>query len=58
MPTHHFAALALFALLASITFAALGQRTIAERIRHAAKCFVIFMLVVVGLAWLLYPLSR
>lgn len=58
METHHFAAMTLFALLASVAFCALGQRSLAERVRHAALCFLLFMVFAVGVAWLLFPLSR
>lgn len=58
MQTHHFAAMALFAMLVSAAFAALGQRTGAGRMRHAAVCFLLFVVSAVGVAWLLLPLSR
>lgn len=58
MHTHHLAGMSLFALLVSIAFAALGQRPPAARLRHAAICFVLFMGFAIGVAWLLYSISR
>ncbi|HEY4877999.1 MAG TPA: hypothetical protein VIH97_02650 [Candidatus Acidoferrales bacterium] len=57
-PLNHFAAMLLFALLISVAFAALGQRRGLERFRYAVWCFALFMLVGVGIAWLMYPFSR
>jgi len=57
-PLNHFATMLLFALLISVAFAALGQRRGLERFRYAVWCFALFMLVGVGIAWLMYPFSR
>ena len=57
-PLNHFASMLLFALLISVAFAALGQRRGLERFRYAVWCFALFMLVGVGVAWLMYPFSR
>ncbi|MGH9573136.1 MAG: hypothetical protein ACRD40_06345 [Candidatus Acidiferrales bacterium] len=48
----------LFALLVSIAFAAVGQHAFATRIRRAIWSFALFMLIAIGVAWLLFPLSR
>lgn len=58
MQLSHFAGMVLFALLVSVAFASLGQRTAAARVRHAAWCFLLFMAVATSVAWLLFPLSR
>ena len=58
MPLSHFASMTLFALLVSIAFAAIGQRALAARIRRAIWSFALFMLIAVGVAWLLFPLSQ
>jgi hypothetical protein len=55
---NHFAAMLLFALLISVALAALGQRTGAERCRYAVWSFALFVLVGVGIAWLMYPFSH
>jgi hypothetical protein len=54
----HFAAMLLFALLASMALACLARRTTAGRIRYAAMSFVLFIAIGVGIAWLMYPFSR
>ncbi len=48
----------LFAALVSVGVACLLQRSAAERVRHAAITFSLFVLVGVGIAWLMYPISR
>jgi hypothetical protein len=58
MPTNHFATMLLFALLISISLAALGQRRGVERLRYAVWSFALFVLLGVGIAWMMYPLSH
>jgi hypothetical protein len=55
---NHFAAMILFALLIATAFAALGQRNGLERLRYAIWSFALFILIGVGIAWLMYPFSR
>lgn len=50
--------MALYAALVSIALACLTHRTAAERVRYAAVTFSLFIVVGVGIAWLMYPLSR
>ncbi len=54
----HFAAMLVFALLVSVALACLTRRTTAERIRYALRTFLLFILVGVGFAWLMYPFSK
>jgi hypothetical protein len=54
----HFPAMVIFALLVSIALAGLGGHTTVERIKYALWCFVLFLAIGVGLAWLMYPFSR
>ena len=54
----HFAAMAIFATLVSIALGCLTQRTIKGKIKYAVWAFVMFMVVSVGIAWLMYPFSR
>jgi hypothetical protein len=58
MPTNHFATMLLFALFISISLAALGQRRGVERFRYAVWSFALFVLLGVGIAWMMYPLSH
>jgi hypothetical protein len=57
-PLNHFATMLLFAFFLSVAFAALGQRRGMERFRYAVWSFALFVLVGVGIAWLMYPISR
>ena len=54
----HFSTLLLFALLVSLALACVTRRTTRERIRYAAWSFAMFVVVSVGIAWLMYPFSR
>jgi hypothetical protein len=54
----HFAAMLLFAMLVSLALACLARRTTAGRIRYAAKSFLLFIVISVGIAWLMYPFSQ
>jgi hypothetical protein len=55
---NHFSALLIFAAFVSIAIGFLARRTAARRIRYALWSFVLFVLVSVGIAWLMYPFSR
>jgi cytochrome bd-type quinol oxidase subunit 2 len=54
----HFQALALFALVVSATFAFLSKRGALERAKYFAWAFLAFLLVAMGIGWLMYPFSR
>ncbi len=54
----HFGAMLLFALLVSVVLACLSHRARAGGVRYALWSFVLFVLVGVGVAWLMYPISR
>lgn len=54
----HFGAMVIFALLVSVAFACSGHRTLAMRIKYALLCFLLFLAVGIGVAWLMYPISR
>jgi len=54
----HFQALAFFALVVSVTFAFLSKSEMLERAKYVAWAFVAFLLVAVGIGWLMYPFSR
>ncbi len=54
----HFAAMIIFALCVSVAFACLGRQTIAGRIKYALLSLAVFLVVGVGIAWLMYPFSR
>lgn len=54
----HFAAMLVFAALASLALSCMAQRSTASRIRFAAISFALFITIGVGIAWLMYPFSR
>lgn len=54
----HFHSLLFFALVISVAFGFLSRRTAYQRARYILWSFVLFVLVGVGIGWLMYPLSR
>jgi hypothetical protein len=60
VPLHlsHFQSLLLFAVIISLAFGTLGRRDPVERIKYAAWSLAMFVLVAIGLGWLMYPFSR
>ncbi|MFY9731096.1 MAG: hypothetical protein WB723_09740 [Candidatus Acidiferrales bacterium] len=54
----HFGAMVLFALFVSMALGCLTRRSIPERIKYAAWSFLWFLVIGIGAAWLMYPLSR
>jgi len=54
----HFEALLFFALVVSVTFAFLSKRGIAERAKYSLWAFLAFLLVAIGIGWLMYPFSQ
>ena len=55
---NHLGAMLLFALLVSLALACLSQRTRAGGVKYVLWSFALFVLVGVGVAWLMYPISR
>lgn len=58
MQFNHFWAMVLFAALASVALASLGRRTTGARLRYALWSLAMFLIIGIGVAWLMYPLSR
>jgi hypothetical protein len=54
----HFWAMILFALFVSMALGCLTRRRTLERIQYAAWSFLLFLLIGIGAAWLMYPFSR
>jgi len=54
----HFAAMVAFAACVSVALAVLARGTVAARFRYALLSLVLFLAIGVGIAWLMYPLSR
>ncbi len=55
---NHFWAMVLFAALVSVALASLGRRSIRARLRYGLWTLAVFLIVAIGVAWLMYPLSR
>lgn len=54
----HFGALVFFALVVSITFAFLSKRTTDERLQYSLWAFLAFLVIAIGIGWLMYPFSQ
>jgi uncharacterized membrane protein len=54
----HFGALVFFAAVISITFAFLSKRTNVERLKYSLLAFLAFLVVAIGIGWLMLPFSR
>ncbi len=54
----HLGTMAIFALLVSVAFACIGQHPVATRVKYALVSFLLFLAIGLGVAWLMYPLSR
>jgi len=48
----------LFALIVSVTFAFLSKNGTAERLKYVLWAFLAFMLVAIGIGWLMLPFSH
>ena len=55
---NHFQATLIFALAVSLAFAFLSKNGMNERIRYAVWAFLAFLVVAIGMGWLMYPFSR
>lgn len=58
MILNHFQAMILFAIAVSVAFAFLSKNSTSERVRYAIWAFVAFLVVAIGIGWLMYPFSR
>ena len=58
MMINHFQAMLIFALAISLAFAFLSKNRMNERIRYAVWAFLAFLVVAIGIGWLMYPFSR
>jgi cytochrome bd-type quinol oxidase subunit 2 len=54
----HFQALVLFALIISIAFAFLSRRTARDRVKYILWSLLMFLVIGIGIAWVMYPFSR
>ena len=54
----HFQAYLFFATVISFAFGFLGRRQPRDRVKYMLWSFLLFLLVGVGVGWLMYPFSR
>lgn len=54
----HFQTMVIFALAVSLAFAFLSKNIMSERLRYAVWAFLAFLVVAIGIGWLMYPFSR
>jgi hypothetical protein len=54
----HLQAFLFFAAVISVAFGFLGRRQPRDRIKYILWSFVLFLIVGLGIAWAMYPLSR
>jgi len=54
----HFAAMVIFALLVSVALACFSRHTFVARLKFALWSLALFLVLGVGIAWLMYPFSR
>ena len=54
----HFQAFLIFAAVISVAFGFLGRRRPKDRIRYIVWSFFLFLVVGIGIGWLMYPFSR
>ena len=58
MNLNHFQTMLAFALAVSLAFAFLSKQSLSERWRYFVWSVVAFLVVAVGIGWLMYPFSR
>jgi hypothetical protein len=54
----HFEALLFFGFVVSVTFAFLSKHGAMERLKYMLWAFFAFVVVAIGIGWLMYPFSQ
>jgi hypothetical protein len=54
----HLQAMVLFAVVISMAFGFLSRRRPADRIRYMAWSLFLFLVIGIGIGWVMYPFSR
>jgi cytochrome bd-type quinol oxidase subunit 2 len=54
----HLVAMMSFAIVVSVTFGLLSRRGPVERAKYIVWAFAAFLLVAIGIGWLMYPFSQ
>jgi hypothetical protein len=58
MGLSHFQAFLFFAAVISVSFGFLGRRRPGDRLKYILWSFFLFLLVGIGIGWVMYPFSR
>jgi uncharacterized membrane protein len=58
MILNHFQTMVIFSLAVSLAFAFLSKNKMNERVRYAGWAFLAFLVVAIGIGWLMYPFSH
>jgi len=58
MILNHFQTMVIFGLAVSLAFAFLSKNSTSERVRYTVLAFLAFLVVAIGIGWLMYPFSR
>jgi hypothetical protein len=58
MALSHFQAFLFFAAVISVSFGFLGRRRPNDRLKYILWSFFLFLLVGIGIGWVMYPFSR
>jgi hypothetical protein len=58
MILNHFQMMVVFALGVSLGFAFLSKHRMSDRLRYGVWAFLAFLIVAIGIGWLMYPFSR
>jgi NhaP-type Na+/H+ or K+/H+ antiporter len=54
----HLQAMLFFAVIISVSFGTLGRRKTADRVKYVLWTLFLFILIGVGIGWVMYPFSR
>jgi hypothetical protein len=55
---NHFQMMVVFALGVSLAFAFLSKSRMSDRVRYGVWAFLAFLVVAIGIGWLMYPFSH
>ncbi len=55
---NHFQAMLVFGFVVSVAFAFLTKRGLSDRAKYVLWSFLAFLLVAIGIGWVMYPFSR
>lgn len=54
----HFQAMVIFAVVISVAFGFLSRRRAGDRLRYVGWSLFLFLVIGIGIGWVMYPFSR